>query len=455
MSKASLMLILFIMLLPSLFQIRTGYAAEPVLVEFFYYEPCTTCPNAAELLSAYHHNTQLVNDIESDYGARVLVNRTWFYNSTAPEDTYNLSIPLGWNAIVVNREFAITGYADEAFTKTLIDFLLESFPMHDVAILDVLPSSKNVNAGDVLEINVTMKNGADSTQSFNTTVYYGSKVAGSTFVDSLAPNSTWPLVVHWDTDNVPDGNYTLLVRVEHVQNGTVVCDNLRYGGVVEVRTPYQTMGLLPVLTLAFSFGFFETFSPCLIVLLSFILSFTIGETVGFKKNFSQVMIFGGGFLLAALVLGLSFGLVFLSLPALTLSLTLGVSIFAIIFGLNLLGVFKVPIETKPAIQKLAKKYVFTYLGLFFLGFVFYFLDPCIAPIFVSMVPLLYLTYLPLILLIFCIGAIIPFIIIGASAGSISKLTRSVYRNRTKIRAISGLILIGYALYLIVGTIILK
>jgi len=455
MSRANLILIVFIAFLPLLSLIRTGYAAEPVLVEFFYYEPCTTCPNAAELLSAYRHNTQLVSDIETDYGAEVLVNRTWFYNSTAPEDTYNLSIPSGWNAIVVNREFVITGYADDVFTNTLIDFLLGSSLTHDVAILDVVPSSRSVNVGDVLDINVTMKNGADSTQSFNATVYYGSKVAGSTFVDSLAPNATWPLVVHWDTDNVPNGNYTLLVRVEHVQNGAVVCDNLRDGGVVEVKMPYQTMGLLPVLTLAFSFGFFETFSPCLIILLAFILSYTIGETTGFKKNFSQVMIFGGGFLLAALVLGLAFGLVFLSMPTLTFSLTLGVSIFAILFGLNLLGVFKVPVETKPAIQKLAKKYVFTYLGLFFLGFVFYFLDPCIAPIFVSMVPLLYLTYLPLILLIFCIGAIIPFIVIGASAGSISKLTRSVYRNRTKIRAISGLILIGYALYLIIGTIVLK
>jgi cytochrome c biogenesis protein CcdA len=446
---------MFIVLLPSLFSIKTAHAAEPVLVDFFYYEPCTTCPSAAELLSIYHHNKQLVSDTESYYGAEVLVNRTWFYNSSAPEDTYNLSIPSGWNAIVVDHEFVMTGCVDSVFMRTLINFLLESSPTRDIAILDVVSSSKNVDAGLVLDINITVKNVAAAAESFNTTVYYGSKVAGSTFVDNLTPNATCQVVVRWNTHSVPDDNYTLLVRVEHVQNGTVVCDNLKYGGAVEVRTPYQTMGIIPMLTLAFSFGFFETFSPCLVVLLSFILSYTMGEAPKFKKNFTQVMTFGGGFLLAALVLGLAFGFVFLSLPTLTFSLTLGVSLFAVLFGLNLLGVLKVPIETKPTVQKLAKKYVFTYLGLFFLGFVFYFLDPCIAPIFVSMVPLLYLTYLPLILFIFCVGAIIPFIAIGASAGSISKLTRSVYRNRTKIRAISGLILIGYALYLIIGTIILK
>ena len=47
------------------------------------------------------------------------------------------------------------------------------------------------------------------------------------------------------------------------------------------------------------------------------------------------------------------------------------------------------------------------------------------------------------------GAIIPFIGIGIFAGSVSKLARVTYRQRFLIRAISGLILIGYALYLIV------
>jgi cytochrome c biogenesis protein CcdA len=228
---------------------------------------------------------------------------------------------------------------------------------------------------------------------------------------------------------------------------------MRYGGAVRLETSYE--GVLPVLALAFSFGFFETFSPCLIVLLSFILGYTVAETTGFKKNFSIVMIFGSGFLCAALILGLAFGLAFLSLPTLTFSLTLGVSVFAVIFGLHLLGVLNVSVETKPVIQRMAKRYVFSYIGLFVLGFVFYFLDPCIAPIFVSMVPLLYLAYLPLILLIFCIGALIPFMAIGASAGSISKLTRTVYRHRAIIRAISGLILICCAAYLIIGNIVLR
>jgi len=214
-----------------------------------------------------------------------------------------------------------------------------------------------------------------------------------------------------------------------------------------------------VLPLAFSFGFFETFSPCLLALLSFVLSFTIGETTQFRKSFFHVMAFGLGFLSAALILGLTFGLMFLSMLTLRVVLMWIVCIFAILFGLDLLG-FSVlrflngKFDTKPLVRKLTRKYVFTYAGLVLLGFLFYFLDPCIAPIFVSMLPLMLLDYLPLIILIFSLGVILPFIIIGMLAGSVSKLVRVTYRHRSKIRAVSGLILIAYALYLIAFYIIL-
>jgi cytochrome c-type biogenesis protein len=130
-----------------------------------------------------------------------------------------------------------------------------------------------------------------------------------------------------------------------------------------------------------------------------------------------------------------------------------VCVIAIVFGLNLLGfnllkLFKIDLETKPLVQKLAKKYVFTYAGLFVLGFLFYFLDPCIAPVFISMMSLLVIEYLPLILFVFALGVIVPFVCIAILAGSISKLVRGTYKHKAKIRAISGLILIIYGLYFV-------
>ena len=222
---------------------------------------------------------------------------------------------------------------------------------------------------------------------------------------------------------------------------------------IEIATS-ASYTLSTMLVLAFSFGFFETFSPCLIILLSFVLSYTIGQTPHFKDNFLKIQSFGIGFIAATLLLAIAFGMFFLSMPHLQHALTWAVSIFAMLFGFNLLGVLKLPaqlsFESKPTIQRLSRnKYLRkTHIGLFILGFIFYFLDPCIAPIFIAMMPLLLREYLAFIILVFCLGAFLPFIGIGIFVGSVSKLVRFSYRHRTKIRAISGLILISYAIYLI-------
>jgi len=226
-------------------------------------------------------------------------------------------------------------------------------------------------------------------------------------------------------------------------------------GTTPPPPPSSELSLIAVLALAFSFGFFETFSPCLIVLLSFILSYSLGEATEFKQGMLQVTFFGIGFVIAALSLGLTVALLFFQLRDFSYIMTWIISIFSLFFGLTQLGLFKkASFETKPLIKNLSRKYAFTYGGLFVLGFLFYFLDPCIAPIFFAMIPLLSSEFLLLTLLVFCIGVIIPFIGIGILAGSISKLARSSYKHKSKIKAVSGIILIAYALYLIVFHLIL-
>jgi cytochrome c biogenesis protein CcdA len=227
--------------------------------------------------------------------------------------------------------------------------------------------------------------------------------------------------------------------------------------LAEENPPSQqssSSSLIALLATSFSVGFLESFSPCLVALLSFVLSYTISKTTKFREGLLQVMTFGVGFVFAAALLGLVVGITFLSVPVLHDAIMWIVVIFAIFFGLDLLGVnvlrlLKINFETKPLITKLSRKYVFTYTGLILLGFVFYFLDPCIAPIFVPMLNILLPEYFSLTFLVFCIGALVPFIIFGVVAGSMSKLARSTYRHRSKIRAISGLILIAYAIYLII------
>ncbi len=214
-------------------------------------------------------------------------------------------------------------------------------------------------------------------------------------------------------------------------------------------SPASSQTLMAVLAVAFSFGFFETFSPCLIILLSFILSYSLSKTTKFRDGVFQTGCFGIGFVGAALALGLTVGVLSLGIGSFYRLTTLIVSILAIFFGLYQINIFKrTVIETKPIINMLAKKYAFTYGGLLVLGFAFYFLDPCVAPIFFAMLPMMTREYLPIILLSFSVGVILPFVFIGFVSGSISKLTRVTYRHKATIRAISGLILLGYGIYLL-------
>ncbi len=143
------------------------------------------------------------------------------------------------------------------------------------------------------------------------------------------------------------------------------------------------------------------------------------------------MTFGVGFVSAAIILGATFALTLVSIPNLQNVMMWIICIFVIVFGLYLLGLFKMPIQTKPLVKKLTERYAFTYVGLLLLGFLFYFLDPCVAPFVFTVLLMLQGSEFMLPLLLFCLGAIIPFIGIGIVAGSASKLARKTYKHRHK------------------------
>ncbi len=320
---------------------------------------------------------------------------------------------------------------------------------HDVAITSVALSQKTVVMGQKTNFTVTAKNMGTEAESFNVSVYGGDMLIDTAAIRELAPGDQVALTFVWDTSNITPGSYFIHVEAEPVTDEVFTEDNIYDYGEVEVAPGESAARVISLLALAFSFGFFETFSPCLLVLLSFILTYTLGEAIHFREGITQVTIFGVGFVVAAVSVGIVAGLIFLSMETFYYTLTWIVSILAILLGLNLLGLLRIPsLETKTFVRKLSRKYAFTYGGLLLLGFLFYFLDPCIAPIFIAMLPLLSLEYMPLIIFVFSLGVFLPFIIVGTFAGSLSMLVRSSYKQRSKIRAASGLFLIAYSVYLI-------
>lgn len=440
--------------------IELGYSIDPIVIELLYYEPCSTCPKLQEQYEIYVHNSQLIDDIENDYGSKVSVKRIEFFSEEGLEKAEHYGIGIkDYNTIVINCEKVIpAGYVNETYVREIVDSYLHG-TVHDIAILKVTLSRTVVEIGGKVNITVTVKNVGIETESFNVNTYCNESLIGTQPVTDLTPNHEFSLIFVCDTMNQTYGKYVIKTEAEPVMNEINLLNNVYIYDAIEVTGSYFA-SFIATLVLAFSFGFFETFSPCLIILLSFLLSYTIGNTRHFKGSFLKVMIFGAGFISATLLLAVAFGLVFLSTPVFQYSFTWLICVFAVVFGLHLIGVLKIPskkipFQSKPLVRKLAKKYVITHTGIFLLGFVFYFLDPCIAPIFISMMPLLLPETLAFTLFVFCLGAIIPFVGVGIFAGSVSKLARSTYRHRSKIRAISGLVLINYALYLIIFQLIPK
>ncbi|UCG44714.1 MAG: hypothetical protein JSV58_04735 [Candidatus Bathyarchaeota archaeon] len=448
----------FLILFLLLSLIECAHSADLLVVEFLYYEPCPTCPNQQEDYLIFLNNSQLLDVIEDDYSTQVTVNRVYFYSEEGlgKAEQYGLGIK-DYNAIIVDYEKVIPArLVNETYLIETIDaYLLGA--VHDVAIFKATLAQSTIKVGEIMNITVTVKNIGLEAESFNVSIYSNESLVSTEFVSNLGPEEERPIVFTWETTNQESGHYKIKAAAEPVPKEMNLSNNI-FISDLEV-TSSSLAATLALLALAFSLGFFETFSPCLIILLSFLLGYALGDRPRFKESFGKVMIFGMGFILATLLLAITFGLVFLATPTLQYAATWAVCIFAVIFGLNLLGILRVPsdrmpFQSKPLVKKLARKYVFTYGGIFLLGFFFYFLDPCIAPIFVSMMPLLHPETFALTLTIFCLGAIIPFIGIGVSAGSISMLVRGTYRHRSIIRGISGLILIGYAIYLIAFYLIL-
>lgn len=326
-----------------------------VTVEFLYYDvTCEFCPVIPEYYKIFLHNSEIIDKIqnENDYINKVSVNKIFFFDPEGQEKVklYNLG-PTDFNAIIINHEVVIIGYANETFVREVINWYINS---------------------------------------------------------SLPEPNPYP-------------------------------------------SPPQTTtyNFIALLALAFSLGFFETFSPCLITLLSFIVGYTIKETTKPKESFLQILIFGVGFLLSTALLGIISWLIFVWMVGIQTILTMIVCVFAIFFGFNSIGLIKMQPKQKNLAKKLAAKHVGAPIKIFFLGSIFYFLDPCIAPVLVSMIPLLPLGgQFWVLLLTFCIGAFIPFLIIGFFVHYISKLVRITYRHRLIINMLTGMILIGYATYLI-------
>jgi len=107
---------------------------------------------------------------------------------------------------------------------------------HDIAVINVTPASDTVYQGWIVNINVTVENQGDFTETFNVTAYYDESIMGIQEVNDLAASTNVTLTFLWNTTEVaPCQNYTIKATADVVSGETETTDNTYVNGEVKVN----------------------------------------------------------------------------------------------------------------------------------------------------------------------------------------------------------------------------
>jgi hypothetical protein len=110
-------------------------------------------------------------------------------------------------------------------------------PGHDIAVISVTASKTVVGQGYSLNINVTVINQRDSTETFNVTVY-ANETSIATFTDIILTIGAFTtLTFTWNTTGFAKGNYTISACATPVPGETDTSDNTFVDGWVFVSVP--------------------------------------------------------------------------------------------------------------------------------------------------------------------------------------------------------------------------
>ena len=114
---------------------------------------------------------------------------------------------------------------------------------HDVAVIDVRPSSDKVYEGEVLNIYVTVANKGNYTETFNVTVYRDDIPVGVQTVENLTYGRVSELIFPWDTEGVGSNKtYGIKAVASTVEGETSFEDNILTDGNVTVY-PYGSLSI--------------------------------------------------------------------------------------------------------------------------------------------------------------------------------------------------------------------
>jgi len=106
--------------------------------------------------------------------------------------------------------------------------------VHDIAIVDITVSSSSMYIGDQLQVNVSVVNKGNGTETFSVGAYCHSSLIGVLQVDALRPYALTTLVFTWDTSYSPEGIFQMSASAP-LAGDINASDNTFVDGFVEVK----------------------------------------------------------------------------------------------------------------------------------------------------------------------------------------------------------------------------
>lgn len=163
----------------------------------------------------------------------------------ALQSTSNITTRFTWDTTLFSEgNYSISAFASPVpgevdFSDNLfVDGIVQvRSRIHDIAVLNVVPSASLVYIGSDVSISVLVKNNGHTTESFNLTAYYDSIIINVMFVEDLYVGTQKTLVFNWNTNKVPRGNYTISAHAEPVLGETRTEDNTYVNGQITVTAP--------------------------------------------------------------------------------------------------------------------------------------------------------------------------------------------------------------------------
>ena len=132
--------------------------------------------------------------------------------------------------------------SDNTFVDGFVEIVSEIQPsdVHDIAVTNVVPSPTIVKAGQIVTIDVTVRNNGIYNESFYVRVYYDHVLIDRKPVYNLAPSTEILLTFKWNTSGVFPLKYVISALAEKVEGETRLADNTFVDGTVTIL-PYPPL----------------------------------------------------------------------------------------------------------------------------------------------------------------------------------------------------------------------